>query len=86
MLKTINVHCKCTRFSFYMMSSKSKCSTKSKKKENEATKEESTVISLDKSNNIIVQILAKPGAKQNGITGKSFFFKINSHFGPFMFQ
>nr|CAI5834305.1 unnamed protein product [Callosobruchus analis] len=31
--------------------------------------EESTVISLDKSNNIIVQILAKPGAKQNGITG-----------------
>ncbi|KAJ8974938.1 hypothetical protein NQ317_012918 [Molorchus minor] len=32
-------------------------------------KEESSAISLDKSNNIIIQVLAKPGAKQNGITG-----------------
>lgn len=30
---------------------------------------EQSPISLDKSNNIIIQVLAKPGAKQNGITG-----------------
>ncbi|VEN40023.1 unnamed protein product [Callosobruchus maculatus] len=69
MLHRINVHSNfTTRFSLYMMSSKSRCNKKSKKKENEAPKEDINAISLNKSNNIIVQILAKPGAKQNGIT------------------
>nr|CAH7719038.1 unnamed protein product [Callosobruchus chinensis] len=38
MLKRINVHSFTSRFSLYMMSSKSKSNTKSKKKENEAPK------------------------------------------------
>ncbi|CAH1975920.1 unnamed protein product [Acanthoscelides obtectus] len=60
-----------TELSFYSMSSKGKSKSKSIKKDESAPKpkEENNVISLDKSNNIIVQILAKPGAKQNGITG-----------------
>ncbi|CAG9816827.1 unnamed protein product [Phaedon cochleariae] len=38
-------------------------------KETNISKEENDPISLNKHNNIIIQVLAKPGAKQNAITG-----------------
>ncbi|XP_018564975.1 UPF0235 protein C15orf40 homolog [Anoplophora glabripennis] len=50
-----------------VMSKKSK--SKNSKESIAAPKEEDCAISLDKSKNIVIQVLAKPGAKQNGITG-----------------
>ncbi|KYB29573.1 UPF0235 protein C15orf40 homolog-like Protein [Tribolium castaneum] len=47
-----------------------KAKSKSTQKEKEVvTKEEEGPITLNKSKNIIISVLAKPGAKQNAITG-----------------
>ncbi|XP_002035160.2 UPF0235 protein C15orf40 homolog [Drosophila sechellia] len=49
---------------------KSKAAVESAKNDAKSTPaKEASPISVDKSGNICIQILAKPGAKQNGITG-----------------
>lgn len=52
---------------------KSKAGVESAKNDAKAMPaKEASPISVDKSGNICIQILAKPGAKQNGITGIGF--------------
>ncbi|KAJ8918671.1 hypothetical protein NQ315_014991 [Exocentrus adspersus] len=60
----------CPRYSnLNAMSKKSKLKTNASKVTPPAPKEEDSAVFLDRSNNILIQVLAKPGAKQNGITG-----------------